>query len=282
VLTLRRELATLFGNPSTRKFPTFIALREKAVSKFAVILPAAGQSRRFRDQHYKKPFAPLENRAVWLHAADRFLNRGDVKQVLIVISPEDRESFLGKFAANVTILGVEVVDGGAERSDSVANALARVRDDIDFVAIHDAARPCIADTWINDVFAAAEKTGAAILGVPVTSTLKRVGKDQMIQETVPRSDVWEAQTPQVFRRQLLIDAYARRGREPATDDSQLVERLGHKVAIVPGSPLNLKITTRDDLRLAAHALKALPKPKGLEGLGPFGGDGLFAGDGLWR
>jgi len=246
------------------------------VSTFAVILPAAGQSRRFRDQYYKKPFAPLENRAVWLHAADKFLNRDDVKQMLIVISPEDREAFFSKFGANIAILGVEVVEGGVERSDSVANAIARVRDDIDFIAIHDAARPCIAETWIDDVFTAATKTGAAILGVPVTSTLKRVGQDHVIQETVARADIWEAQTPQVFRRQLLIDAYARRGREPATDDAQLVERLGHKVTVVAGSALNMKITTRDDLRLAAHALKALPKSKGLGQLHP------FAEDDMWR
>lgn len=245
------------------------------MSKFAVILPAAGRSSRFRDQYYKKPFAPLENRAVWLHAVDKFLNRNDVKQVLLVISPEDRESFFSKFGANIAVLGVEVVEGGAERTDSVANALARVQADIDFVAIHDAARPCVAETWIDEVFAAAAKTGAAILGVPVTSTLKRVAKDQTIQETVARADLWEAQTPQVFRRQLLIDAYARRGREPATDDAQLVERLGHKVAIVSGSPMNIKITTRDDLRLAAHLLKALPKPKGLGQLHPFAEDDLW-------
>ncbi|MFO0820214.1 MAG: 2-C-methyl-D-erythritol 4-phosphate cytidylyltransferase [Pirellulales bacterium] len=245
------------------------------MSKFAVILPAAGRSSRFRDQYYKKPFAPLENRAVWLHAVDKFLSRNDVKQVLLVISPEDREAFFSKFGANIAVLGVEVVEGGVERTDSVANALARVQPDIDFVAIHDAARPCIADTWIDEVFAAAVKTGAAILGTPVTSTLKRVAKDQTIQETVARADLWEAQTPQVFARQLLIDAYARRGREPATDDAQLVERLGRKVAIVTGSPMNIKITTRDDLRLAAHLLKALPKPKGLGQLHPFAEDDLW-------
>ena len=239
-------------------------------------MPAAGRSSRFRDQYYKKPFAPLENRAVWLHAAEKFLNRDDVKQLILVISPEDREAFYGKFGANVAVMGIEVVEGGGERSDSVANALARVRDDIEYVAIHDAARPCLADVWIDEVFAAARKSGAAILGIPVTGTLKRVGKNQLIAETVSREGLWEAQTPQVFRRQLLIDAYARRGREPSTDDAQLVERLGREVVIVVGSPLNLKITTREDLRLAAHALKALPKPKGLGALNP------FADDDMWR
>ena len=92
----------------------------RPMAKFAVILPAAGRSSRFQDKHYKKPFAPLADRAVWLHSAERFLNRSDVVQVILVIAPEDREDFNFKFAANVAILGIEVVDGGAERADSVA------------------------------------------------------------------------------------------------------------------------------------------------------------------
>jgi 2-C-methyl-D-erythritol 4-phosphate cytidylyltransferase len=241
----------------------------------AVILPAAGKSSRFHDKHYKKPFVPLENRPVWLHSAERFLGRGDVKQTILVISPEDREDFFGKFGANVAILGIEVVNGGSERADSVANALAHVRADIELVAVHDAARPCVANEWIDAVVQAAEKTGAAILAIPVAGTLKRVTQGQTVQETVSRQNLWEAQTPQVFRRQLLMDAYARRT-GPATDDAELVERLGHSVAVVQGSPINLKITTKEDLRFAAQALKALPKPK------VFGPAHPFAEDDLWR
>ena len=161
-------------------------------------------------------------------------------------------------------------------TDSIANALPHVRPDVDFVAVHDAARPCLATEWIDQVFAAAEKSGAAILAIPISGTLKRVGNDRRIVETVARAGLWEAQTPQVFRRPLLLDAYARRGGEPATDDAELVQRLGHPVTIVPGSPINLKITTREDLQFAAHALKALPKPKILGPSHP------FADDDLWR
>lgn len=82
------------------------------MSKFAVILPAAGRSSRFKDKHYKKPFAPLSGRAVWLHSAERFLNRKDVVQLILVISPEDREDFMFKFGSNVAILGIDVIDGG--------------------------------------------------------------------------------------------------------------------------------------------------------------------------
>jgi 2-C-methyl-D-erythritol 4-phosphate cytidylyltransferase len=246
------------------------------VATFAVIIAAAGKSSRFRDEHYKKPFAPLDNRAVWLHSVERFINRSDVKQVIVVISPEDREAFMTKFGANVAILGIDVVNGGAERSDSIANGLERVRADVDFVAVHDAARPCLAQEWIDRVFGAAEKTGAAILAIPVAGTLKRVGAGNTIEATVSRDRVWEAQTPQVFERSLLLKAYASRGKTPATDDAELVQRCGHAVTVVTGSSLNLKITTREDLRLAAQALHALPKPKILGPAHP------FADDDLWR
>lgn len=247
------------------------------MAKFAVILPAAGKSTRFGDTFYKKPFAPLDNRPVWMHAAEKLANRSDVKQTLIVISPEDLEHFSEKYGGNCAMLGIEIVTGGVERSDSVQAALTRVRSEIDFVAVHDAARPCLTEDWIDRVFAKAEQTGAAILGVPVTATLKRVADNKTIRETVPRETLWEAQTPQVFRRQLLIDAYARRGNQPATDDAQLVERLGQPVAVVPCSAMNLKITSKDDLRLAGAILKALPKPKLLGGPAH-----PFADDHLWR
>ena len=246
------------------------------MATFAVILPAAGKSARFRDPHYKKPFIPLDGRAVWLHSAEKFLNRSDVLQTILIVSPEDRAWFFDKFGANVAILGVEVVNGGTERADSVQAALAHVRANVEFVAIHDAARPCLAEAWIDDIFAAAVKTGAAIPGCAVTATLKRVRADRTIAETVSREGLWEAQTPQVFRRSLLLEAYAQRDSSPSTDDAQLVERLGHAVTVVPGWPMNIKITTKEDLRLASAILKALPKPNLLGPAHP------FAADDHWR
>jgi 2-C-methyl-D-erythritol 4-phosphate cytidylyltransferase len=246
------------------------------MSNFAVILPAAGQSRRFHDKAYKKPFAPLGGRAVWLHSAERFMNRADVKQVIVVIAAEDKELFDLKFGANIAILGVQVVIGGEHRADSVQKGIEHLKEGIEFVAVHDAARPCLADPWIDAVFEAAQRDGAAILAAPVQATLKRVDGQKHVIETVGRDGLWEAQTPQVFRRDLLIQAYSRRGREPVTDDAQLVERLGKAVTVVPCSPLNIKITTRDDLKLAEQVLKVLPKPK-LEGF-----QHPFADDHLWR
>jgi 2-C-methyl-D-erythritol 4-phosphate cytidylyltransferase len=242
---------------------------------FAAIITAAGKSSRFGDRNYKKPFAMLGGRAVWLHSVDRFQNHQDVKQTIVTVAREDREDFDRKFGANIAIMGIEVVEGGAHRADSVQRALERVQGDIDFVAVHDAARPCIADKWIEQVFAAAQKSGAAILATPVAETLKKVDGKREITATVDRASLWAAQTPQVFRRELLIEAYAKRGGDTVTDDAQLVERLGRAVTVVLGSAMNLKITTRDDLKVAEQVLKVLPKPK-LEGFNhPFAGDDLF-------
>ncbi len=204
------------------------------------------------------------------------MQRNDVAQVIVVVAPEDRESFNFKFGSNVAILGIDVVQGGAERSDSVAAALARVKPNVEFVCVHDAARPCWIDAWVDEVFRAAEKSGAAILAVPISATLKRVGSEHKIVETVSRDGLWEAQTPQVFRRELLLEAHARRGDFVATDDAQLIERIGHAVTVVSGSRINVKITTKEDLRLAEQALKALPKPK------LFGPAHPFAADDTWR
>lgn len=240
------------------------------MSKFAVILPAAGKSSRFmQHQSKKKVFVELKGRPVWVRSAEAFCNRDDVVQTLIVVSPEDMEWFKEKFLPNLAFMNIEIVAGGAERADSVKNALARVQADVDFVAVHDAARPLIVKEWIDRVFRAAEQHGAALLATPVTSTLKRVDANSQIEQTVSRANLWAAQTPQVFRRQLLLDAYARQGALQPTDEAQLVEQFGHPVRIVEGSPLNIKITNQEDFRMAEFLLEALPKEKGLGMLHPF-------------
>jgi 2-C-methyl-D-erythritol 4-phosphate cytidylyltransferase len=243
------------------------------MARVAVILPAAGRSSRFRDRE-KKPFANLDGRAVWLRSAELFVNRNDVCQCLIVVAPEDQETFRRRYQANLAFLNIQIVDGGAERFDSVANALARVSPEADLVAIHDAARPCVTAELIDTVFTAAAKTGAAILAVPVSDTVKRADDKGRVEATLPRQGLWLAQTPQVFRRDWLTAAYADRtrvGRE-VTDDAQLVEAAGHPVYLVSGSPGNVKITTKEDLALAEAVLKARPRPKTPRPIHPFADD----------
>ena len=227
----------------------------------AVIIVAAGKSSRFRDEHYKKPFAPLKNRAVWLHCVDRFINRSDVKQVILVIAEEDREEFSTMAAKQIIVDGMDVTIGGATRSDSVQKGLAKVQVGIELIAVHDAARPCISEIWIDELFMEAQRSGAAILGMPIVSTVKRV-VDGKVLETVEREGLWEAQTPQVCKRAFLETAYTNvENYSDATDEAQLLEWAGYDVQIVKGSPLNRKITTQADIRFVEMAMRALPKPK---------------------
>lgn len=232
------------------------------MKKFAVLIMAAGLSRRFDDPFMKKTFAFLDNRPVWMHSVERFIKRPEVKQLILVVGQDDRNEFQKKFAANLAFLELELVEGGTERYLSVENGLKKVKRDIDFVAIHDAARPCICALWIDNVFDAAVQSGAAILATPITGTIKKVGRDNLkIEETVSRENLWEAQTPQVFRRDLILEAHAKRGDFQPTDDAQLVQRLGHSVQIVPCERMNIKITTKSDLKLAEQILPILPKTK---------------------
>jgi 2-C-methyl-D-erythritol 4-phosphate cytidylyltransferase len=232
---------------------------------FAVILPAAGKSTRFGGKE-KKPFANIDGRAVWLRTAELFVNRPDVVQVMLVIAPEDRELVQRRYGANLMFMEIRLVDGGAERFESVANALNHLKAEADQVAIHDAVRPCTPEAVINGVFATAAQHGAAIAGLAVSDTLKRVDTQMKIVETVPRESLWQAQTPQAFRKDWLLEAYGKRASLGAgiTDDAQLVEAAGHPVRVAAGSAFNLKITTGDDIKIAAQFIKlreAESKPK---------------------
>ena len=236
--------------------------------KFAVILPAAGKSTRFGDSRRKKPFVELKGRPVWVRAAEVFCNREDVVQTIVCVAAEDIDAFKEKFTANLAFMNVEIVAGGQTRADSVENALQTVKPDVNFIAVHDAARPLIVKQWINEVFTAAEKSGAAIPAVPLSSTIKQV-EGETITETIDRRGLWAAQTPQVFARQVLLDAFANRGGQDATDEAELVERSGHAVTVVEGWPMNIKITTQADFKMAEALLGALPQEKSLGALHPF-------------
>ncbi|HAU36338.1 MAG TPA: 2-C-methyl-D-erythritol 4-phosphate cytidylyltransferase [Phycisphaerales bacterium] len=238
------------------------------MAKVSVIVPAAGSGKRFGGKA-NKIFQRIAGQPVFLRTLEAFTGRDDVVQTLLVVSAADEEEIRTRFGGALGFMGVTVVTGGATRADSVRNALARVSDEAELVAVHDAVRPCVSALWIDAVFAEAGKTGAAILAYPLHGTLKKVSGAGMIDQTLPREGLWEAQTPQVFRRELLVRAYAGPVTD-ATDDAQLVERLGHPVSVVTGDPRNVKITTPGDLRLAESVLGTLPKPKPKDdGMGPF-------------
>jgi 2-C-methyl-D-erythritol 4-phosphate cytidylyltransferase len=229
------------------------------MAKVSVIVPAAGAGKRFGGRSNKIFQRIGGDQPVFIRTLEAFTSRKDVCQVQIVVSQADMEEMKTRFGSNLGFMGVKLVAGGETRTDSVRNALANVAAEAELVAVHDAVRPCIAQPWIDEVFAEAAKTGAAILACPVHGTLKKVSAAKVIDETVARCELWEAQTPQVFRKDVLLKAYAS-GRQ-ATDDAALVEAIGQAVHVVLGDPRNVKITTPGDLAFAAAVIKTLPKPK---------------------
>jgi len=224
----------------------------------AVILAAAGTSSRFGNPFINKVYALLGGKPVWQHSADVFASVACVQQTILVVQAEDREMIRQKFSATVAIMGIEIVAGGSQRWESVRNALAKLKPEIQFVAVHDAARPLVSKAEIESVIEAAREHGAAILGEPIFGTVKRTNSEGVIEATVPRERLFQAQTPQVFRRDWLEKAYASAASmsPPPTDDAQLMEALGHPVRLVAGNAMNIKITTQADLRWAEVALKS--------------------------
>ncbi|HAN97450.1 MAG TPA: 2-C-methyl-D-erythritol 4-phosphate cytidylyltransferase [Planctomycetaceae bacterium] len=223
--------------------------------KFAVIVAAAGRSSRFGRPDEKKPFVMLAGRPVWQHSVERFRARADVGRIVMVVAEEDREMVEERFGPNLLFCNVELAIGGGERAESVARGLAAIDRSHDFVAVHDAARPCVSDQAIERCFDQAIRVGAAILATKVTSTVKRRAADGTIRETVDRSDLWLAQTPQVARREWLAEALAQIDPNASpTDEAGALERIGRPVAIVEDGPENLKLTTAADLRIAKALL----------------------------
>jgi 2-C-methyl-D-erythritol 4-phosphate cytidylyltransferase len=179
------------------------------------------------------------------------------------VSRKDRPRFEQEFAGPIAELGIELVDGGAERTESVQSGVLQVADDpsIQWIAIHDAARPLVRTEDLDAVFAKADQTGAAILATPVTATVKQTLDAGASCRTVDRSTLWLAQTPQVFHISILKDAYAKHRGRPATDDAELVQRIGVNVALVAGSADNIKITHPRDLVVAEAILKSQNESK---------------------
>jgi 2-C-methyl-D-erythritol 4-phosphate cytidylyltransferase len=223
------------------------------MKKVSVILPAAGSGKRFGADS-NKIFQPLDGREIFLRTIDLFAVRDDVCQILLVASEGDIAELSERFGTELTRLGVELVQGGAQRSDSVRNALAKLDEAAELVCVHDAVRPCASPERIDAVFQSAAENNAAILASPLHGTIKKVTPTGQIITTVDREGLWEAQTPQVFDKALLVEAYAEDG--DATDDAETVQRIGVKVTIVQSGPNNIKVTTQADLVFAEAVIRS--------------------------
>ncbi len=191
-----------------------------------------------------------------MHTLRRFVAAPRVDEIYVALRPAEAESFRARLEQEQFAKPIHLVEGGEHRQESVANALAAVRaDQDDIVLVHDAVRPFVDQEIIASVIAAVEKHGAAIAGLPAVDTIKlvdRAAEGALITSTVPRERAVLAQTPQGFRFGLLQQAMTDAQSEgfTGTDEASLVERAGHVVAVVMGSPRNFKITTPGDLELA--------------------------------
>ncbi|MBI3800720.1 MAG: 2-C-methyl-D-erythritol 4-phosphate cytidylyltransferase [Deltaproteobacteria bacterium] len=224
------------------------------------VIVAAGKGERMGTL-LPKPFLALAGVPLLIHTVRNLLRSPLITKLVIVVAAE-REVFLQDLLERYGPFSVPIglVHGGRERQDSVRLGLAALDPACEVVVIHDAARPFIAAEIVDRSVAAAVEVGGALVAIPVKDTLKQVDEDNTVLATVPRQSLWLAQTPQTFRVQLIREAHARAVSEGiiATDDAALLERIGAQVKVVRGDPLNFKITTPDDLRLAeAILLKGL-------------------------
>ena len=221
------------------------------------VIVAAGKGERIGTL-LPKPFLSLAGIPLLIHTLRSLTRSALITKVVLVIAPEwetlgrDLLGAHGPFPVPTCI-----VHGGPERQDSVRCGLAALDSACEIVVIHDAVRPFITAEIIDRSVAVAAEVGGALVAIPARDTIKRVDQHGAVLETVPRQSLWLAQTPQTFRVQLIREAHARALAEGvvATDDAMLVERIGGRVKVVLGDPLNFKITTPEDLRLAEAILK---------------------------
>jgi len=224
--------------------------------RVAAIVPAAGKGTRIKSR-VEKPYIKINGRPVLAWTLSRLSRNRCIKEIIVAVSKDKMQDAQRMIIDKYGIKNTRLVAGGRERKDSVARAIERVLPEMDYVLIHDGSRPFIDNNLIDNLLRAARRSGSAIAAVPVKPTLKIVGKDSRIRYTPDRRDFWEAQTPQVFKRELIQKAYraAANKKTNVTDDSMLVEAIGVKPTIVMGTYRNIKITTKEDLELAKILIK---------------------------
>jgi 2-C-methyl-D-erythritol 4-phosphate cytidylyltransferase len=200
----------------------------------------------------RKQFMLLEGSPILLHTIRKFVSSPSVSEIVVALRAEDMEWVRDLLEQETFAKPVRLVEGGDSRQASVENALATLAPGTELVSVHDAVRPFIEHSVLEKVFAEAQETGAAIVGIVPVDTVKQVHRNK-IRQTIPRERLILAQTPQVFRFDLLQQAFAKAREDgfAGTDESSLVERLEQvEVSVIPGSDRNIKITKPSDMDLA--------------------------------
>ena len=214
--------------------------------KVGAVIAAAGSSQRMGGSD--KLFVMLGDKPVIAQILDIFQRCPDIDQIVVVLNQQNLKQGEQLAAGQGWSKVTDICPGGERRQDSVMAGLNRLKD-CGWVVIHDGARPFVTEELIKQGLETAQETGAAIAAVPVTDTIKIAGSDQIVQGTPPRNNLWAVQTPQVFRFDIIAEAY-RQLKYEVTDDSRAVEQMGYKVKIYMGAYTNIKITNPEDLAWA--------------------------------
>ena len=225
--------------------------------KADAVIVSAGKGLRFMEGK-KKQFHSLGGKPILAHTLDKFETCPLIRSILLVVGQEDMDYCLKEIIEQYKFQKVsQIVPGGKRRQESVKNGIDALPKDADVVAIHDGVRPFVTKAMIEDTIHSAERVGAVVLAMPVKDTIKVSNPDGTVLKTLDRESLWQIQTPQTFRVSVIKEAYYRAAEDGfvGTDDASLVERLGVKVHILPGSYTNIKITTPEDLFLANLFLK---------------------------
>ena len=233
--------------------------------KVTAIITAAGKGKRMLHS-VPKHFIRLEDKPVLAHTLDVFERCPDVNQVLVVSRSGEENYCLKEVVEKYGYKKVlKIVIGGDRRQDSVYNGIKELDEDTDIVLVHDGVRPFVSQNTLSEAIKLAIFADGVVTAVPVKDTIKYVGDDGIIRATPDRSSLWHAQTPQVFKRRILEEAYVRayNDKYSGTDESSLVERLGYKVKIVEGTADNIKITTKEDL-LFAEVILMMHRKKSMQ------------------
>jgi 2-C-methyl-D-erythritol 4-phosphate cytidylyltransferase/2-C-methyl-D-erythritol 2,4-cyclodiphosphate synthase len=225
-------------------------------SKVAAIIPAAGVGKRMGLSTPKQCFE-LAGKPILVHTLQRIAQSESIGSIILAV-PADYLAWAENLVQEYQLSKVtEVIIGGERRQDSVQAGLQTLPDEVELVLVHDGVRPFVELPVIENCLAEAEQSGAAMVAVPVKDTLKAVSKDQAVEQTVDRSGIWQAQTPQAAKVSLLKQAYAAAAKQPdfiATDEASLLENVNLPIKVVEGSEKNIKITRPEDLILAKAIL----------------------------
>jgi 2-C-methyl-D-erythritol 4-phosphate cytidylyltransferase len=220
----------------------------------SAILLAAGEGRRL-NAAMPKPLVKIGNKPAIIYSLNNLNKHPDIDEIILVVSLVNQGRIIKAVKKYPFKKIKEIVLGGLRRQDSVYNGLKAVGKRSDLVLIHDSARPFIDSKSITKVIAAAKKNGAAILAVRPKATIKFCRQSNIVSQTLNRDRLWEVQTPQVFKKNLLLSAYKKYSQADVTDDASLVEKSGKRVRVVEGNYGNIKITTGEDLLLADLIVK---------------------------